>query len=258
MGAVILLLGVPLIALVVRSYPSEMGLQPDGSGALSKGQKNSHAPTGPLEAERWRDPLSSPPMWQLSLAYLVCGVTTASIAVHFVRWAESESISAGTAATAFGLLSGINGLSVLAIGFLSDRMPRRALLGAIYLIRGVAFLSLVVLPGQAALWSFALIGGLSWLATVPLTTALAADMYGLRHLGILAGLINMVHQIGGAAAVFAFGLVFDKYGSYDPAYLAGAALLLFASLTALSIRERRYSARYSPVATTGAGDTSGP
>lgn len=249
LGAIILLLGVPLIALVVRSDPRDMSLEPDGDDAPEPGEVSATVPRGPLEADGWRDSLSSPPMWQLSLAYLVCGVTTASIAVHFVRWAESESISPGTAAIAIGVLSGINGLSVLTVGTLSDRMPRRVLLGGVYLIRGGAFLSLVFLPGQAALWGFAVIGGMSWLATVPLTTALAADVYGLRHLGVLAGFINMVHQIGGAAAVYLFGLVFDRYGSYDPAFLAGAALLLFAAVSALSIRERRYSARYSPVPT---------
>lgn len=249
LGGAILLLGVPLIALVVRSAPSAMGLRPDGDPSPNEGgeARSAVVPKGPLDAAGWRDSLSSPPMWQLSLAYLVCGITTASIAVHFVRWAESESISPGTAAIAIGVLSGINGLSVLVVGTLSDRMPRRLLLAGVYLIRSFAFLALVFLPGQAALWGFAIIGGMSWLATVPLTTALAADVYGLRHLGVLAGLINMVHQIGGAAAVYVFGLVFDRYGSYDPAYLVGAALLLFASVTALSIRERRYSARYSPV-----------
>jgi predicted MFS family arabinose efflux permease len=191
-------------------------------------------------------------------------VTTASIAVHFVRWAESESISAGTAAIAFGVLSGINGLSIVAVGLLSDRMPRRVLLGGVYFIRAFAFLALVFLPGQAALWSFAIIGGMSWLATVPLTTALAADVYGVRHLGVLAGLINMTHQMGGAAAVYVFGLVFDRYNTYDPAYLAGAALLVLAAITALSIKERKYSARYSPVSApasaqaSATGDSGGP
>jgi MFS family permease len=264
MGLIILGLAVPLIALVVRSDPSDMGLQPDGDDAPTGDGVRSGPPAGPLDAKRWRDSLSSPPIWQLSLAYVVCGVTTASIAVHFVRWAESESISAGTAAIAFGVLSGINGLSIVAVGLLSDRMPRRVLLGGVYFIRAFAFLALVFLPGQAALWSFAIIGGMSWLATVPLTTALAADVYGVRHLGVLAGLINMTHQMGGAAAVYVFGLVFDRYNTYDPAYLAGAALLVLAAITALSIKERKYSARYSPVSApasaqaSATGDSGGP
>jgi predicted MFS family arabinose efflux permease len=127
-------------------------------------------------------------------------------------------------------------------------MPRKTLLGLVYLVRSLAFLLLVVLPGSWALWGFAVVGGMSWLATVPLTTALTADVYGLRHLGMLAGLITMAHQVGGALAVYLFGLAFDWLGSYDAAFLTGAGLLLLAGLLSLTIRERAYSVRYAPTA----------
>ena len=242
-GGIVLVLGVPLLYLVLRDDPADLGLQPDGVSATSAAARAS-APTGPLHAYRWSEAFRSAPMWQLSIAYWVCGVTTASISVHYVRWAGAEGISPATAALAFGLLSGINAVGVLLIGPLSDRVPRKTLLGCVYLIRGVAFLLLVVLPGPAALWGFAIVGGASWLATVPLTTSLAADVYGVRHLGTLAGLINFAHQVGGALAVFLFGLVFDARGSYDYAFLACVATLAGAGLVSLSIRERRYSSRY--------------
>ena len=197
-GAIVLVLGVPLLYLVLRDDPADLGLHPDGVRTASAGARAA-APAGPLFANRWRDAYRSAPMWQLSIAYWVCGVTTASISVHYVRWAAAEGISPATAALAFGLLSGINAIGVLLIGPLSDRVPRKTLLGAVYLIRGVAFLLLVVLPGSAALWGFAIVGGASWLATVPLTTSLAADVYGVRHLGTLAGLINFAHQAGRCA-----------------------------------------------------------
>lgn len=174
-------------------------------------------------------------------------MTTASIAVHFVRWAGDEGISPGTAALAFGLLSGINAASVLFVGSISDRMQRKTLLAAVYLVRAVGFTCLIVFPGSVALWTFAVVGGASWLATVPLTTALAADVYGVRHMGTLGGLILMTHQLGGAAAVILFGLAFDRWGSYDAPYAVSVLLLLGAGLLALSIREQELSARYSPV-----------
>ena len=249
-GALILVVGLPLVLLVVRSDPSEVGLRPDGGRALTDEEQvhqNRHATVGPLYVERWRDSFRSRPMWQLSMAYVVCGVTTAIISIHFVRWAQTEGISPGTAALAFGLLSGINAAGVITIGFLSDRFQRKNLLAGVYAVRALAFVALIVLPGVSALWAFAVIGGLSWLATVPLTTALTADVYGLKHLGILAGMSNLAHQLGGAMAVYLVGLVFDWSGTFDYGFGAGAALLMVASLTALSIRERKLSVRYSPV-----------
>jgi MFS family permease len=249
-GVAALLLGVPLMWIVVRSDPSDVGLAADGEEtAEQRAARGSDAlPVfdGPLTVDRWQESFRSAPMWQLAVAYWVCGDTTASIAVHFVRWASEQGISPGTAALAFGLLSGVNAAGVLFVGTISDRMQRKTLLGAVYLVRALAFVMLIVLPGSAALWAFAVIGGASWLATVPLTQSLTADVYGVRHLGTLGGLINMTHQLGGALAVVLFGVAFDWTGTYDGALLVSVALLVAAGLLALSIRERQVSVRYAP------------
>ena len=113
-----------------------------------------------------------------------------------------------------------------------------------YFTRAMAFLSLIVLPANVALWTFAVISGASWLATVPLTTSLAADVYGVRVMGTLSGLINMAHQLGGGIAVIAFGLIFSTFNTYQPAFIGGFLTLLFAGAISMSIAEERYSARY--------------
>ena len=252
-GVFTIVVGVPLLAIVLKNHPKDMGLLPDGNAPVGDSNaeninvdlRGEHELKAPLSSDSWRDSFRSAPMWQLSIAYWVCGVTTASISVHFVRWASSEGIAPQNAAVAFGVLSAINAIGVFTVGYFSDRMQRKNLLGAVYLIRGLAFVSLVVLPGYSALWAFAIIGGASWLATVPLTTSIAADVYGVKHIGVLAGLINFSHQLGGGLAVILFGLVFDKWETYDPAFIAGAITLLVAGIVSLSIREKRYSVRYS-------------
>ena len=60
-------------------------------------------------------------MWQLSIGYFVCGITTASISVHFIKWAISENISPYEAAFSFSVLSAVNGISVIASGYFSDK-----------------------------------------------------------------------------------------------------------------------------------------
>lgn len=95
LGALILGLGLPVLIFIVRSRPEDMGLLPDGDveEVAAPGFEDDFKPTvrtvvvGPLNTDRWQESFRSAPMWQLSLAYWVCGITTASIAVHFVRWA---------------------------------------------------------------------------------------------------------------------------------------------------------------------------
>ena len=253
-GIIVLVFGVPVSFLVLRDSPDDMGLLPDGevraTGRQASAEQRSRAQAmmrgGPLGAEGWTEAFKSWPMWQLSIGYFVCGITTASISTHFVRWAISEDISQSNAAWAFGILMGINAGGVVLIGLLSDYIQRHYLLALVYLVRGVAFMTLIVLPGATAMWAFAIIGGASWLATVPLTTGLTADVYGVRNVGMLGGLINFSHQMGGGAAVLLFGLTFDRLGTYDPAFAAGAACLLIAGLVILTIKETKYSIRYAP------------
>ena len=117
----------------------------------------------------------------------------------------------------------------------------------VYIVRGIAFISLFVLPGPIAIWAFAFIGGMSWLATVPLTASLTADVYGVRNLGTLFGFANMAHQIGGAAAVMLFGWAFTTWGSYDVPFAIGAVTLFAAGVVSFMIKEKQDSVRYMQV-----------
>lgn len=257
-GGMTLLLALPLVLIVIRDNPSEMGLAPDGDspGAGGAGRRGA-IPEGPLTVDRWRAAYRSAPMWQLTLTYVVCGVTTAIISVHFVTFAKSEGVPVTDAAYAFGLLSFMNMVCVLAMGVISDRLLRKNALAVIYVVRGIGFLALLVLPvssgagadGSAGigLWAFAVLAGSSWLATVPQTSALAAEIYGVRNSGAITGMLTMVHMLSGAVAVLAAGLAYDYFGSYDAVWLAATAMLAAAAFLAWMLRERELSARFNPV-----------
>ena len=247
-GGMTLLLALPLVLIVIRDNPSEMGLSPDGDAPEAGGAARRGAiPEGPLTVDRWRAAYRSAPMWQLTLTYVVCGVTTAIISVHFVTFAKSEGVPETTAAYAFGLLSFMNMVCVLAMGVVSDRLLRKNALAVIYAVRGVGFLALLALPVSSGLWAFAVLAGSSWLATVPQTSALAAEIYGVRNSGAITGMLTMVHMLSGAVAVLVAGLAYDYFGSYDAVWLAATAMLVAAAFLAWMLRERELSARFNPV-----------
>src|SRR4029453_2492551 len=103
-----------------------------------------------------------------------------------------------TAATAVGLMNGLNVVGVLAVGGLADRGGRKNLLGLVYALWGSPYPAPLCTPGDWSLWSFVGIMGFSWWATLPLTSALTAEVYGLKHLGMLNGVVFSGHQSGGA------------------------------------------------------------
>ena len=252
LGMFVLVLALPVAYLLLRDDPRDMGLSPDGDQEPSdmdpQGNEDStpeaQTSQGPLEVDRWSDSFRSFPMWQLSGAYFVCGFTTSIISMHFVPFAEGEGFSRATAVTAFGVLSGLNAVGVIAVGFLADRFGRKNLLAAVYVVRACGFAVLLMAPGAWSLWGFAFLTGLSWVATIPLTTSLTADIYGLKTVGTLSGMAFFAHQIGGSISVLLAGIIYDVTASYLIPFSACGVLLVIASLTAFSIRERKYSIKY--------------
>ena len=255
LGILILALGVPLALLLIRNDPADVGETPDGERAPTATEGDGRASAtaerrGPLEVDNWRDSYKSPPIWQLSGAYFVCGMTTAIISAHYVPFAIDRGASPGTAALAFGLMTGLNVLGVIGVGIISDRLGRKNLLAGIYALRGLAYVMLILAPGTLGIWGFAVIAGFSWIATAPLTSSLTADIYGLRTMGTLNGMSTFAHQMGGALSILMGGLLYDVFGAYDVPFAIAGVMLIGASLVSISIREKKYSSRYQPVPST--------
>ena len=245
LGLITLCLALPVAFLILRDDPSsadESGA--DGGGERADGGENPpDVERGPLVARRWQDALASAPFWQIAGGYFVCGVTTAMISTHFVPYAVEEGFTAGQGAFAFSLLSGLNVIGVMGAGMLGDRLGRKNILCAVYLTRAAAFAILLTAPGLWGLFGFAVVSGFSWFGTVPLTTALTAEVYGLRHIGALSGLVYLAHAVGGALAVQLAGTLKDVQGDYTLPLAAGGLLLLAAAAASFAIREKRYSIR---------------
>lgn len=245
LGLVVIFAVFPVAYLLLRDSPKDIGLVPDGDNQATNLSSTDKQPSeGPLAVTEWRRAFESKPMWQLIFAYFVCGFTTLIMAFHFVPYAIEKGFSPGTAATAFGLLSAMNTIGALMVGPLADKFGNKNLLGMTYGFRAFGYLCILLLPGQWGLWAFAIIGGASWLATVPLTISLTTDFYGLKKSGTLNGIVFMSHQIGGSVGIQFGGIMRDISGSYVLPFAIGALLLVIASVVSLNIREKQYSSRY--------------
>jgi MFS family permease len=191
--------------------------------------------------------LRSVPLWQINGGYFVCGMTVALYYTHLIPFATDRGFSTETAAFAFGMLSVFAVIGALLAGTISDRLGRKNVMGLAYAVRAVAFALLLFWRHDLALYAFAVLAGLSWLATPTSVSALTSEVYGMRALGTLNGIALLVHQIGGGASVWLAGVLYDTTGSYDISFALGMMALIGASLVSFGIAERRYSSRYAAV-----------
>ena len=90
----------------------------------------------------------------------------------------------------------------------------------------------------ASILVFAFAMGLLWLSTVPLTGGLVSQIFGVRHMGTLFGIVFFSHQIGSFLGAWLGGRVYDATGSYDIVWWLAVALGVGSGLVHWPINER--------------------
>ncbi|MDR7556316.1 MAG: MFS transporter [Armatimonadota bacterium] len=240
----------PVVLLVIRDDPQDVGLRPYGAADDARPVTAAHraaARTGIRDAAR------TLPFWLLAGSFWVCGYTTSGLVLtHLVPHATDHGFHAGQAAQALGVMGALNVLGTVASGWICDRYGARTPLAAYYLLRGASLAFLPFVGTVPGLFAFAAVYGLNYISTVPATTALTAQIYGRYSVGELSGWIFFSHQIGAAVGALVGGVLYDRLGTYTLAFHSAAALALIAGLLVLAIRPAPlggspYPARSTPV-----------
>jgi MFS family permease len=167
----------------------------------------------------------------LVLGFFTCGFQLAFVTVHLPAYLSDRGISASTGGWVIAAIGLFNIIGSLSVGWLQNIFPKRYILSVIYFTRAlatVAFISFPITTFSAI--AFGAISGLTWLSTVPPTSALIALMFGTRWFSTLYGFSFVSHQVGGFLGVWLGGIVFEKFGSYTPIWWLS---ILFGVLSAL-------------------------
>ncbi len=232
---------IPLVALLMRERPADLGLAPFG-GVPS--HDTSAAPkTNPAAAalHALRDGARSRDFWLLFGTFFICGASTNGlIGTHLIPAAHDHGIPEVRAAGLLALMGMFDLVGTTGSGWLTDRWDSRKLLAWYYSLRG---LSLVFLPFALAgtstgLLVFAVWYGLDWIATVPPTVKLATDAFGKERAPIMFGWIAAGHQLGAAITAFSAGWIRTTLGDYQLAFWSSGALCLVAAGLALAVGRR--------------------
>lgn len=175
----------------------------------------------------------------LTTGFFVCGFHVAFITVHFPAYVRDLGLDPAIGAWSISLIGLFNILGSFLAGFVGQRFSKKLGLSVIYTLRAVLITALLLLPKTPlVVLCFAAAMGVLWLSTVPLTTGIIAQVFGVRYMATLFGVVFLSHQVGSFLGVWLGGVLYDATGSYDGMWWAGVILGLLAALIHLPINER--------------------
>ncbi len=160
------------------------------------------------------------------------------LGTHGVPMLMDHGFDATTSSLGIGLIGLVAIFSTLVLGRLSDQVERRNILATIYLVRGLGFFALVMVGADWELYGAATIGGIAWAGSIALSSAILADVYGIRLVGVLYGLTYLGHQVGGMISSWLGGWAYETFGTHWVAFGSAGALLLAAALISLRLPAR--------------------
>jgi MFS family permease len=180
----------------------------------------------------------------LMMGYFVCGFQVVFITIHLAPYLKDMSLQypqingATVATTALALIGLFNVIGTYVAGVLGERYPKRFLLSGIYLSRSIAISLFLFIPlSSTSTYVFASVMGVLWLSTIPLTNAIVAQIFGVKYLTMLSGVVFFSHQLGSFCGAYFGGYLYDITGSYQIVWGIAIALGVFAGLINLPIRE---------------------
>ncbi len=242
LAAIVTVVLLPLVALVPRHRPQDMGLLPDDAGAQAGKEGLAQESGGGIVLDRkwasidWTlsNAMGTVRFWSLvSCFFLFWGIALSLMTAHQRVFISDIGFSAMFAATIFGIYGVFFGLGQLC-GFISDRLGREMTftLGILVSILGMGVIFLIRDAAHPWLpYLYALTFGWGTGICAPTLVAATADLFQGRNFGSIMGCCTFGFSMGGVISPWLGGWIYDVTGSYTYAFI----LVLFALMAASAL-----------------------
>ena len=205
----------------------------------SAGRAPGEAPSDQTMGEAFGEAMTHRGYLLLTTGFFVCGFHVAFLTVHFPAYVTDLGLPAHVGAYAISIVGLVNIAGAFMAGIAGQRFSKKTSLAVIYFLRAVVIAALLVAPAsEMTIYLFSFAMGLLWLSTVPLTTAIVAQIFGLKFMATLFGVVFFSHQVGSFLGVWLGGVFYDRTGSYDLMWWAGIFFGVFAAIVHLPIDEK--------------------
>ena len=230
MGALILIVGLPIVAWVLVWDPREMGLPQDGLDAAAAAQR-SDSLSADVQTRRWSiaQALRTVPFWAVLITFVVVLLAQTGFILHQTAFLEQRfgSLSAATVTLSVTAIGSI--VARLVVGwFLADRIDKRWLTMGLLIVQGAAALVVIHIDSAVATWLGILVFGFTIGNIYMMQSLLVSEVFGYVSFGAVYGLIALASNLSSGVGPWMIGLLEDAVGGYELP-LTVTALLTFAA-----------------------------
>jgi predicted MFS family arabinose efflux permease len=226
------LLALPIALFVMReNAPAQTDTLPNQAGASSA----THAAAAATAAMTMAQAVRTVPFWKICLGLFTCGFSMNLLGTHGMPMLMDHGFDSTTSSFGIGLIGLVAIFSTLVLGRLADKIPRRYILSTIYLIRGLGFFALLIVGTHYELYVAAAVGGIVWAGSIAMSSAILADLYGVRLVGMLYGWTYLSHQVGAMISSWLGGWAYEAYGTHWVAFGSAGVLLILAAALSLTL-----------------------
>lgn len=169
-------------------------------------------------------------LWLLILLHIFAFTGLLMVMYHVVAYAQDMGIAKMTAATLLSVIGGVGIAGRIGGGIASDRLGRKPIFIFALLVQGAMMLWLWKSTSVGTFYVFAAIWGLGYGAWAPLMPALTAELFGLRHMGSILGLVSASFGIGGILGPAIAGNTYTDTDSYSTAFLIGGVVMFLGAM----------------------------
>lgn len=242
LGLLMLAVNVLLALWIIRGDPDELGHKPYGTDPTSPNTMPvvttaASSNAGDLNLKK---ALCTSSLWFFFIVMFICGGGDFWVTTHLVPFVTDHGLSTATGGQILAWYGPLSLVGLLVAGPISDLFGCKLPIALTFLLRLFLFLLIMHVQTQAALYGFALAFGFTHLITAPLTPVLVGRLYGLSHVGVIAGIVTTIHHLSGGLWTYIGGEIFDRTGSYQLVFLLSAIAVAIAFLCSLLIQEQRH------------------
>ena len=238
MGALVLLIGLPVILFVIVPDPADLDLPPDGFDVATTHTARRATLSDEVQLRVWTRAAATrtQALWMLLVGFGVVLTAQTGFVIHQISFLEDRVGSRSTAALALSVTAFGSIVARLAVGTFADRIDKKWLTVALFVVQACAVAGVVATENVALTYLLTLVFGFTIGNVYMMMSLLVGEVFGTVSFGAVFGLVSLVGQTGSGIGPFAVGWLEDATGGYSTPFTITAVATLLAAGAIASLR----------------------